>query len=135
MPSCSIWGASRFHSFFASSSNHFGQVGAFFSGIGSCLFSGRLPGFPCSIFIAVGVGFRPLVAISENKTSFETKNNQETKKDLWISPQILCVCVRLGNASYPAALQISATSSSERIRSTFMLPAITHVPSICGFVL
>jgi hypothetical protein len=46
--------------FFASGSNHFGQVGALRSGFGSSAFSGRLPGLPSNSLIAVGFGFLPL---------------------------------------------------------------------------
>jgi hypothetical protein len=53
-----------------------GQDGAFFGGCGSLSFIGRLPGLPSNTLMAVGVGFRPLIAILEIKTPFPGKTKR-----------------------------------------------------------
>ena len=62
IPRCSSCFAILFHSFFASSSSHAGQRGAFFSDFGSPVLRLLLPGLPSSTFTAVGFGFLPLCA-------------------------------------------------------------------------
>ena len=62
-PMASREGASRFHSFFASSNSQVGHLMLPLGGIGSFSLSGRLPGLPSRILSAVGLGFRPLVAM------------------------------------------------------------------------
>src|SRR5699024_2602619 len=87
MPICSICLASLRHSFLASGSSHFGQLGAFFTGLGSFVFNGRLPGFPSSSLMAVGVGFLPLVAMRHPSLL----KNPHQKRASEEAPKLLCI--------------------------------------------
>ena len=68
-PMASSAGASRFHSFLASGRSHAGHLSVALGGTGSLSLSGRLPGLPSSSLSAVGLGFRPRVAMGI--TSFQ----------------------------------------------------------------